>query len=142
MIKIGLIGNDGHLTEKAFEALRAGSLCDEALDCVLEHIGSCEKCADLYAQSFDECELLQPPSGFGEELDKRLKQSDLSARQSFFSYAFRVAVAACAALIITFSGSLDIPVKQIKAPDFKAVNSVSAHLKDFSQHLVDMEVFK
>ena len=142
MTAIGLFDNNGHLTKTALEALHTGTLCDEALDCVLAHIGSCEKCADLFASGFDDSELSQPPAGFCEELNKRLKSSGGNGKRSLALYALRVSIAACAALIITFSGSLGtLANKPAKIPDSKTVNSISTHLKTFSQHLVNMEVF-
>lgn len=143
---IGLTGSDGHLTPMALNALRSGGLCEEALTAALEHIGGCERCADAYASGYDTGGLAQVPAGFGEELQKKLN-TKLQNKHEFAFYVLRVVIAACVALIITFSSAFNALVSQtdkisgVKAPSFDIVNKISSQLRDFSQNIVNMEGF-
>ena len=165
---IGLFDSEGHLTPSTLAALCVGSLCDEAALVVLDHLGECPGCAGDYAAVLEQGVLCEPPAGFSERLQAALEEEPLlsvpvdaeqpqiittspanthKGRQSggsFFAYAFRVAVAACIALIVTFAG-FAIPhtnsLTAVKTPDFSIVNAISSNLKAFSQTIVNLEGF-
>lgn len=168
---IGLFDSEGHLTPSTLAALCCGSLCDEAALAVLTHIGDCAECAEDYAAVLEQGQLVDPPVGFTERLqgmfeaetlfpeaasteqaekppvamaapEKKVKKQQ--SNTSFFAYAFRVAIAASIALVITFSGFSMGSTKKIvpvKAPGFSFVDSISNGLKDFSQSVLNREVF-
>jgi hypothetical protein len=143
---IGLFDETGHLASAALEALRGGALCEDALTAALEHIGGCEKCAGAFDSCFAKAELAPVPAGFDEELQRKFEAIDKS-RHSFALYVFKVAIAACVALIITFSSGFNAIVARqdkgaaIKAPSFSTVNAISVRLNAYSQNLVNMEAF-
>jgi hypothetical protein len=146
VIAIGLFDGSGHLTPAVLEALRGGKLCDEELTAALTHMGGCEKCAEAFASGFDDNGLAPVPAGFGEEVKKKAKSKD-EGSHSFALYVFKVALAACIALIITFSSAFNTlvsksgEVNEVKAPSFNFVNSISEQLDVFSQNVINMEVF-
>jgi len=168
---ISLFDSEGHLTPSVLAALCCGSLCDEAAIAALTHIGACAVCADDYASVLEQGILCDPPAGFTEMVQVKLETEELltSAEEakpaeqipiarstgeksikktqsslSFTAYAFRVALAAGIALVVTFSGfamSGNKSATTAKAPDFSFVNSVSNRLKAFSQSVLNMEGF-
>lgn len=145
-VRIGLINEDGHLTEMSFNALKNGSLDDESLILVSEHISDCEKCASVLADSFNDNELAKIPLGFEEEIKEKIKTKNQSNFQFGF-YSLKVAIAACVALIIVFSNELNfvantkIGTSCIKTPDLSIVNSINTNLNNFSQKIINMEVY-
>lgn len=146
VVDFGIFGKDGHLTPKALALLKEGGLSDEDMAKALSHIGSCTACAEAFAAGFTEEELLEVPNEFDEELQNRLKRVDISGKHGFALYVLRVAIAACAAIAITFSGSLNLFSNQsqigskVKAPDLSFVNTINEQLKDFSENILNMEV--
>lgn len=139
---IGIKNKDGHLTEAAFEAMRRGELCKEAESAVIEHLARCECCAAIYAGGFDVIE--EVPAGFAEEVEKKAG-SRKGSRRDFAVYTFRVALAACVALLITFSSSFNAVATQqktvnIKAPGFSVVDKISTQLRDLSQNILNWRV--
>ncbi|HEX2938198.1 MAG TPA: hypothetical protein VHO66_04690 [Ruminiclostridium sp.] len=144
---IGIFDHDGHLTAKSIEALRDGDLCGEILTQALSHIGCCEKCAEAFATAIEQQGLMEVPFGFDEEFQNKLSKE----KESKYNYAFyvlRVAIAACVALIITFStvfnsaAGYQNKINKAQSPDFSFVNSINTHLRDFSQNVINLEVFK
>ncbi|CDZ23401.1 hypothetical protein CCDG5_0258 [[Clostridium] cellulosi] len=147
VVDFGLFGKDGHLTPKALALLKEGRLSDEEMAMALSHIGSCEACAEAFASDFTEEELLEVPHDFETELQDKIKQIETDKKRGFTLYVLRVAIAACAAIAITFSGTLNqLSGKpkigsKIKAPDLSFVNTINQQLKDFSQNILNMEVW-
>lgn len=141
----GLFEN-GHLTPMALASLRQGRLEGAQQDAALLHLGRCEPCAAAYAGGFGERELCDPPAGFGETLARRRARA-AADRRAFVGYAFRVALAACVALVVTFSGAFgqwaawQEKAGDVRAPSFRTVDRLSAGLRDFSQTILDLEVF-
>lgn len=140
-----LFNEDNHLTEMSLKALKDGNLDDESLILLSEHIAGCEKCANAFADSFNDNELTQAPFGFQEEVQNKIKNKKQNSLQFGF-YFFKVAVAACLALIIVFSSELNylantkVETSYIKPPDLSIVNSINANLNNFSQKIINMEV--
>lgn len=139
-----LFNKDGHLTEETIIALKFGTLNDEEMISMLEHIGNCEKCAGIFAESFSEDELAETPLGFEEKVQIKIK----GKKQSKFEFSFycaKVVVAASIALIMVFSNGLNFlantKMNYIKSPDFSILNSVNAELNNFSEKVIKMEVF-
>lgn len=92
-------------------------------------------------QADDNTDIAVPPSLIPktENTGKKAKSGG-----SFFSYAFRVAIAASIALVVTFSGFAIGGANKaapVKAPGFSFVDSVTNQLKDFSQSVLNREVF-
>ncbi|MDP4179120.1 MAG: hypothetical protein Q8900_12370 [Bacillota bacterium] len=141
-----LFDKEGHLTEDALEAFKKGYLDDESLILVSEHIANCERCASVLADSFDDNELAETPLGFEEEIQNKIRNRKQSSFQFGF-YTFKVAAAACVALIIVFSNQLNFAANSkvqatcIKAPDLSITNSISTNLNNFSQKIINMEVY-
>lgn len=146
-MKDELFGVDEHLTKYAIKNLREGCLNDEDTVLALEHIGVCEKCANDFANSFDEDELEVVPLGFEEEVVRKINKKEEDNMQFIF-YAFKIGVAACIALAITFSNILgfvankQVKVAQINPPKLSAVDSINTGISNFSEKLIKMEVFK
>lgn len=145
-VKVLLFDKIGHLTEASLTAFKDGSLDDNDLFLVSDHIICCEKCAAAIADSFNETELAEAPSGFQEEIQNKIKISKERLFE-FRIYSLKVATAACIALMIVFSNGLNIISNAItqpdlvKAPNFKAVNSISQNLNKFSQKIINSEVY-
>jgi len=144
-----LYNENEHLSKDSLTELKNGSLDDNKLMLVLDHIGACKSCADKFSNMFNENELADTsvPLGFVEEVQNKIKNKKQSNTQ-FIYYSFRVAFAACFALTIIFSsafysitnvGNAGINIKPI---NLSIVNSINGDLKDFSQSIIKMEVFQ
>jgi hypothetical protein len=146
-MKDELFGADGHLTKHAIENLNKGCLNDEDNVLALEHIGECEKCASDFADSFDTDKFEEVPLGFEEEVVRKINKKEEDNMQFIF-YAFKIGVAACIALAITFSNvfgfvaNKQVKIAQINPPKLDAVNSINTGISNFSEKLIKMEVFK
>lgn len=146
-MKDELFGADEHLTRYAVKNLKEGCLSDEDTVLALGHIGTCEKCADDFANSFDVDEFEVVPLGFEEEVVRKINKKE-EGNMQFIFYAFKVGVAACIALAITFSNifgfvaNKQVKIAQINPPKLNAVNSINTEISNFSEKLIKMEVFK
>lgn len=141
-----ILNDRGHLSPLAIVKLKEGTLTDTELLQASAHIASCESCADILAGSFAEDELSSVPSGFLEEVASKMVPKKMSKKQLAF-YSIRVAVAACAALVMVAFGNSgfvkDMYSKStcIKAPDLSFVDSINSDLNSFSKKILYMEVF-
>jgi len=142
---VELFDINGHLTLEAIKAFKDEVLDNDEFSLVLEHISKCEKCAEIFADSFQDNKLVNAPVGFQEDIMSKVKKKEENNNQFLF-YSFRVAVAACISLIIVFSSTLNIAANtkmgmcRIDPPDLSIVNSISMELSNFSQKIVSMEV--
>ena len=139
------IDPNGHVTQAALRDFAAGSLNHDELMAVAEHVAVCERCASSLAELV---ETKQPvPAGFEEETLNRISHAK-ERKTALFHFSFRVALAASIALFFVFSGTIKTlagprdPLVQIKAPGFSAIENINTHLREFSQQILDMEVFK
>lgn len=99
-VKPTLFNKEGHLTDDTVKLLKRGTLKDEELISILEHISDCQKCASVFADSFEDDELAEAPLGFEEkvQIEIKIRKSNIH----FSLYCVRVAVAASIALIMVF----------------------------------------
>lgn len=146
-MKDELFGADGHLMKHTIENLNKGCLNNEDTVLALNHIGVCEKCADDFANSFDADKFEEVPLGFEEEVIKKINKKE-EGNMQFIFYAFKVGVAACIALAITFSNVFgfvadkQVKIAQINPPKLNVVNSINTGISNFAEKLIKMEVFK
>jgi hypothetical protein len=133
---------DGHLTAEALAALGGGTLGADELEAAASHIARCEKCAE----ALDGCcaGLCRVPAGMTELVRSRAAGSRGADRQLLF-FSLRVAAAACAALVIVFTGLPDALADSLRRPpDISSgthfADSVSSGLRDFSQKITSLEV--
>lgn len=139
------IDSGGHVTQSALRDFAAGSLSHDELMEVAEHIADCEQCARSLAEMV---ETKQPavPAGFEEEVLSRISR-EKEKKKELLHFSFRVAIAACGTLFFVFSSTMNTLAShpnafaQIKAPGFSAVGNINTHLRNFSQQILDMEVF-
>ncbi len=141
-----LFKENGHLTKVSLKSLKEGSLSDYELVLISEHVCHCEGCADALANSFDDNELVEAPLGFEAEILSKIKKKKESNTQFVF-YSLRVAIAASIALMFVFSNALNFvantKVKTLTVPTISlgTINTINKSLNDFSQKLINMEVF-
>jgi anti-sigma factor RsiW len=135
-----------HLTEETLHSLAGGRLTAEETIAVTEHLASCPACTRRFAQIVGK-HPAAAPAGFEEEVIRRAAQ-EKTKRAELLHFSFRVAAAACAAVFLIFVGGIEsaagsrLPLDKIQTPSFSAVNDISTHLRDFSQKILDMEVFR
>lgn len=157
----------GHLSQETLRRLKMGILTPlEKID-ALSHIGRCAVCAYSFSESYEQTELLELPPQFasgvekklselrvtaapfllgkraGEELENSLGKRDL--KKEYRRYSCRVAIAACVALLLLFSGTFNegmnaITKSKVLNPDLSRVNQLTQSLSDFSKELVHREV--
>ena len=145
-VKNILFNNEGHLNEDTLHALKHSILNDDKLMDALSHISNCQKCADAFANSFNDDELAEAPLGFEEEINMKL-QSKKTNNFQFIFYCSKVIAAASIALIIVFSNGLNIAANikikegHIKPIDLSILNTVNEKFNSFSQNILTMEVF-
>jgi hypothetical protein len=141
-----LFKENGHLTKISINGLKEGSLSDTELILISEHICQCEGCANTLSESFDDNELVEAPSGFEQEVLNKIKKKNQSNTQFVF-YSLRVAMAASIALIFVFSNTLNSVANtknktlDVTPISLSTVNTINRSLNDFSQKLINMEVF-
>ena len=83
-----LFDENGHLTKKMLQKFKEGSLSDNELVLMSEHICLCETCADILANSFNDNELVDAPLGFKQEVINKIKNKKASNTQFIF-YSLR-----------------------------------------------------
>jgi hypothetical protein len=141
-----LFKENGHLTKKSLNGLKESSLSTDELILISEHISHCEDCAGALADCFMENELLDVPSGFEQEILCKIK-SRKEKKTQFVFYSLRVAMAASIALIFVFSNQLNFIANKktntlnVNPISLSTVNTINDSLNDFSQKLINMEVF-
>lgn len=139
-----LFDKEGHLTEETLNILKFDILQNEELIFVLEHISNCQKCAGAFADNFKDDELAEAPLGFQEKVQIKTKSKKESKIQFSF-YCVKVAVAASIALMVVFSNGLNSLVNSkigyVKPLDLSVVNSINANLNNFSEKIINLEVF-
>jgi hypothetical protein len=141
-----LFKENGHLTKMSLDGFKEGTLNDNELILISEHICQCEGCADTLANSFEDNELVEAPSDFEQEILRKIKKKKENTTQFVF-YSLRVAMAASIALMFVFSNALNfIANTKVKTLDvnpvsLSTINTINRSLNDFSQKLINMEVF-
>ncbi|MBU3216285.1 hypothetical protein LL033_23275 [Clostridium estertheticum] len=138
-----LFNENGHITKILIQRFKEGSLSDNELVLMSEHICLCETCADVLADSFNNNELADAPLGFEEEVISKIKKKKESNTQFIF-YSLRVITAASIALIFVFSNSLNFIANKpldVNPISLSSINTINASLNSFSQKIINMEVF-
>ena len=139
-------GPEGHLTPAAFRRLAEGGADGGERLRAAEHMAVCPACAAAFSEYLGSRELAPVPPGFGEEVRGRIR-SRKAGRVTLVFYSLRVALAACVALLFVFSGAFryaaDMPSRagRVRAPDLRFVSAFDTQLRDFSQRVLDWEVF-
>lgn len=143
-VKPTLFNKEGHLTEDTVKLLKLGTLKDEELISILEHISDCQECASVFADSFEDDELAEAPLGFEEKVQIKIKNKKES-NTHFNLYCARVAIAASIALIMVFSNGLSFiantKTNHVKPLDLSFINSFNSNLNTLSEKIIKMEVF-
>ena len=141
-----------HLTETQMKDLKAGRLSKNEKLLALKHIGECEQCADSFAGSYGDLELLTLSPDFKTEIffeiekEKKgmIKEKAAVWKRELCFYSFKVSIAACIALLLLFSGTLDYGMNMSRTmnPQLSGVNVITENLRGFSDKLIDFEVQK
>lgn len=141
-----LFKENGHLSKISIKGLKEGSLSDNELILLSEHICHCEGCADALANSFDDNELTDAPLGFEQEiLNKINKEKEINTQ--FIFYSLRVVMAASIALMFVFSNPLNFVANaksetlEVTPMSLSTINSINESLNNFSQKIINLEVF-
>ena len=140
-----------HLTTEKILALKEGMLSKEDVILTLEHLGECEQCADQFAESYHETELLELPVSFKADIFSSIdrerisyttkKKENQNRKREFYFYSFKVSIAACVTLVLLFSGTFNYGMnfsRTIQA-NLSEVNVITENLKGFSDKLIDFE---
>lgn len=93
-----------HIDTKDLQAFHHGELTSQQEQDLLEHIGSCEHCAALFAQSFDQ-DLAHMPSNLKTtiiEKSQYLKSDQQTLKEKFYRYCVQVSIAVCFSLVLVF----------------------------------------
>ena len=127
-----------HLTPDRMKALKAGMLAKDDTISALEHLGECEQCADAFAKSYSDQELLELSPGFKIAVFSAIEKE----KRELFRYSFKVSVAACITLFLLFSGTFNFSMNFSKNmySDLSGVNTITENLRGFSDKLIDFEV--
>jgi len=141
-----LFKENGHINNRSIHMLKEGSLSDVDLILISEHISSCTNCADALANSFSDSELVCAPSSFEEEILCKIKIKKEKSNQFIF-YSLRVTMAASIALVFVFSNQLNFIANtkssklNVNPISLSSVNTLNDSLNEFSQKIINMEVF-
>lgn len=144
--------NKEHLTPERIKALKTGRLSKDETLFALEHIGECEQCADALAESYRETELLELSPDFKAEVLLKTASVRKNAaaekiknrKRELCFYSFKVSIAACIALLLLFSGTLNygMNISKMINPDLSGMNVITEDLRGFSDKLINLEVIK
>ena len=149
-----------HLTQEQFDALKARTLSPEETVTALTHMAECTQCADAFADSYREEELLSLPNNFKTKILETVSmeaeksnrnvfavktmrtQKKKSGKQELYAYSFRVCVAASIALMLLFSGTLNygLSLGRSITNDFTATDRIAENLRGFSDRLIDFTI--
>ncbi len=141
---------NGHLTDTALSQFYNGQLDAEELFLVAEHTAECPACAARLS-GWEAARTIHPvPSGFTEEILRRIAPPPKNKKRELLFYSMRVGLAACAALVIVATSTAakfknwDVPkTKQIELPgEFKLADKINRTLQEFSNKLINMEDLK
>ena len=141
-----IVNQNCHPTPQTLHDFIAGTLTPEDTLTAADHIASCPLCTRALAEIAGENQV-KVPVGFEEEIKNRITL-EKQKKTELLHFSFRVAAAACAAFFFIFIGALNAaagprdPLAKIQAPSFSAVDNISTNLRDFSQKILDMEVFQ
>lgn len=144
-----------HLTQEWIEALKEGLLPKAEAVSTLEHIGECEACAELFAESYGRTELLSLSPDFKTSVFLAIEKERISIsvrektnrspRRELCTYGFKVSIAACAALLLLFSGtfnySMDFSRSTIRS-NLSEVSTITESIKGFSDKLMDFSIMR
>lgn len=148
-----LFDEEGHLSVETVVKLKEGTLNDEELMIVLDHITECTECAGVLADSYNENELVDVPEGFEENVTLKISETEhikvndkKHTKFNFNFYCMKVIAAASIAILMLFSNELNsiagTGIHNIKAPDYKKATTVCSQLNSFSEKIINLEVFK
>ncbi|MFA5675081.1 MAG: hypothetical protein WDA65_00980 [Christensenellales bacterium] len=136
-----------HITQTMLHDFSNGVLNRYEMTAAMEHMAVCERCALAFAEAIETKQAVLVPAGFDEEvLNKTVRLN--KDKKELLHYSFRVALAACGALCLFFSGALNTlakprnAIEMIESPDFSMAENINTHLRHFSQQILNMEVFK
>lgn len=138
--------NQVHIAQTLLDDFAAGLLKYDEMITAMEHIEGCEKCALALTEVIETKQPALAPAGFYEEVLRKITHLKENKKE-LLHYSFRVAIAACAALFLIFSGALNIltkprsSIEKIESLDFSVVDNINTQLQYFSQQILDMEVF-
>ena len=141
-----LFEENGHLTKISLKAFKQGSLSDNELMLISQHICTCDSCSDDLSNSFSEDELIHTPLGFEEEILSKIKSSK-RRKNEFVFYSLRVTIAASIALVFVFSNGLNFVANTktttiaIRPMSLSSVYIINKSLNDLSQNIIKLEVF-
>lgn len=145
-LRDSLFNNNGHISDSCIKKFKRGDLDSRELIVVSQHIENCEKCIQHLTGSFDDNEFKKVPFGFEEEVKNKIVKYKKKNRQFLF-YSLRVSLAACISLIFVFSSTLNfiantkVKTLEISSPKFTVVNSINMELGNFTNKIINMEVF-
>lgn len=137
---------NSHPTTQTLHDFASGTLPLEETLAVADHIASCLPCTRALSEIAGDYPSAAPV-GFEEEISSRIARKK-EKKWELFRFSFRVTAAACAAFFFIFLGALNTaagprdPLAKIEAPSFSTVNTISSQLRDFSQKILNMEVFQ
>lgn len=147
-------GDNDHVSKNSWKKLYLRQLPNEEKIAMAEHIQNCDVCATVFAEFLEKNGLLNLPPQFSKGVDKkrsaiRLTATPLSsdkgkreANREYRRYSCKVAIAACIALLLLFSGTFSSGVKMISKskvlePDFSTINQITQDLSDFSKKIIN-----
>lgn len=143
-LRYDLFDSKGHISDSCMEKFKMGELDNRELIVVSQHMENCEECIHHLTDIFCDSELQKVPFGFEEEVKNKIIKHKNS---QFLFYSLRVSAAACISLIFVFSSTLNfiantkMKTLEISSPKFTVVNSINRELGNFTNKIVNMEVF-
>lgn len=141
-----------HLSQKEIQNLKSGKCSIKEKLIAMEHIGECELCADIFANNYEEKQLLNLSPDFAHSVLRaveHVKNNDnirkIKGKRELCFYKFKVSLAASIALVLLFTGTfnygLDVIGKsKIANTDLSRVNTITENLRGFSDKLIQLEV--
>lgn len=91
-----------HIEMDDLKAFHQGTLLDQQEKALLEHIGDCDYCATLFAQSFEH-DLAHMPDNLKEaiiEKSQYVKTDQQTLKEKFYRYCIQVSVTVCFSLVL------------------------------------------
>ena len=133
-------GNCIHMTQEQLHALKSGTLSPQNTIDALEHIGSCQACAQRFSELF-QASAVAPPQ-LEAEIVKRIAEvrpaRTVRKESGFIAYAVRVGLATCAALALVVTSIWSGPweIRPLPPPDNSHINKIALDMHRFTDQIL------
>ena len=136
--------NNEHINNELLNAFYNNTLDQDTYLRVLQHISSCEKCSELFSDSFPKKDMIHAPHYLKSTIMEEIHHNEkTSIQRQLFFYSLKVGLAMCFALVFLYSGLLnkesDFSARKIPIIKMDTIDNFNSKLYEFSDKLIKEE---